>query len=123
MIMRNQTLQSRKAAGDSHADDITPGQRIMLAVLNDALSAFERGLRPRNANERQQFREVDRWIANTSTDWPFAFENVCGRLGINPDYLRDGLKRLKRKVLRGAAPSRAKVLAGRVPPHVRSNRA
>jgi hypothetical protein len=75
--------------------DRTDAQRVMLAVLQDAVKTFEQGLRSRRAVERQRFNEVDRWVASPDTDWPFTFENVCTCLGLDPDYMRDGLHRLK----------------------------
>ncbi|TFH21449.1 MAG: hypothetical protein E4H03_10650 [Myxococcales bacterium] len=79
----------------STGGDRTDTQRVMLAVLQDAVKTFEQGLRSQRAIDRQRFHEVDRWVASPETDWPFTFENVCASLGLDPDYMRDGLRRLK----------------------------
>jgi len=70
--------------------------RLMLAVLEEALVTFSRGLTSENVRERLDFYEVDRWIASRDHDWPFSFENICSCLKIDPDYVRAGLRKLKR---------------------------
>ncbi|RMD83007.1 MAG: hypothetical protein D6815_07735 [Candidatus Dadabacteria bacterium] len=81
-----------------------PRNRLMLAVLEEALATFRRGLGAKKAEQRRLFYEVDRWIASDDTDWPFSFENICGCLGIDPDYIRRGLRKLKREALEGGCP-------------------
>jgi len=73
----------------------------MLAVLEEALVTFQRGLNSPKAEQRRHFYEVDRWVASNDTDWPFSFENICTCLRIDPDYIRSGLQKLKRDALRG----------------------
>jgi len=81
----------------------SPRNRLMLAVLEEALVTFQRGLNSARAEQRRHFYEVDRWVASNDTDWPFSFENICGCLHIDPDYIRAGLQRLKREALKGKA--------------------
>ena len=92
---------------DQPAPEVTasPRNRLMLAVLEEALVTFERGLNSPRAEHRRHFHEVDRWVKSVDTDWPFAFENICACLRIDPDYIRSGLRRLKRDAL--AAGERA----------------
>ncbi len=78
-----------------------PRNRLMLAVLEEALVTFQRGLGSQKAEQRRHFHEVDRWVASDDTDWPFSFENICSCLRIDPDYVRGGLRKLKRDALRG----------------------
>ncbi len=72
-----------------------PENRLMLAVLEEALATFQKGLNSPVPERRQRFFEVDRWISDRDSDWPFSFENICHTLRIDPDYIRDGLRRLK----------------------------
>ena len=81
----------------------SPRNRLMLAVLEEALVTFQRGLNSARAEQRRHFFEVDRWVSSDDTDWPFSFENICNCLRIDPDYIRKGLKRLKTDALRGKA--------------------
>jgi hypothetical protein len=67
----------------------------MLAVLEEALVTFQRGLRSRGLQQRQDSCEVERWVASTDGESPFSFDNICTSLRIDPGYLREGLKRLK----------------------------
>lgn len=83
----------------------------MLAVLEEALVTFQRGLNSPRPEQRRHFHEVDRWVSSIDTDWPFAFENVCGCLRIDADYIRTGLRRLKREAL---AASRSIHKSGRL---------
>ena len=78
-----------------------PRNRLMLAVLEEALVTFQRGLASPRAEQRRHFYEVDRWVASRDTEWPFSFENICGCLRIDPDYIRSGLRRMKRDALSG----------------------
>ncbi len=89
--------------GEAERPEITasPRNRLMLAVLEEALVTFQRGLNAHRAEQRRSFHEVDRWVASRDTDWPFSFENICTTLQIDPDYVRRGLKRLKAEALRG----------------------
>ena len=93
------------AIADLHGDrpELTanPRNRLMLAVLEEALVTFQRGLDSPKAEQRRHFHEVDRWVSSNDTDWPFSFENICSCLRIDPDYIRGGLRKLKRDALRG----------------------
>ena len=79
-----------------------PSNRLMLAVLEEALVTFRRGVDSPIAEQRRLFHEVDRWVRSNDTDWPFSFENICGCLRIDPDYIRYGLRRCKREALEGS---------------------
>lgn len=87
--------------GDRPELTANPRNRLMLAVLEEALVTFQRGLDSQKAEQRRHFHEVDRWVASDDTDWPFSFENICSCLRIDPDYVRGGLRKLKREALRG----------------------
>jgi len=106
------TAADLSLVADQPSAEVTasPGNRLMLAVLEEALVTFQRGLNSPRAEHRRHFHEVDRWIKSGDTDWPFAFENVCASLHIDPDYIRAGLKRLKFNAL--AAGGRAVRSAG-----------
>ncbi len=73
----------------------TPSKRLALAILQDAILAIERGVRSSNVQQRREFHDVERWVDNTAVDWPFSFENVCATVGLDADYVRGGLRRIK----------------------------
>jgi hypothetical protein len=75
-------------------------ERLMLAVLQDAVECFQENLLSQQPWEKKLFQEAENWILDKNTDWPFSFENICETLKLNPDYIRQGLlvwKEAKRK--------------------------
>jgi len=68
-------------------------KRLMLAVLEEAVATFQRHLDSKTRHGQRVFQEAEEWIQSTDTSWPFAFENICNALEINPEYLRRGLER------------------------------
>ena len=97
-------------------------KRLMLAVLEEAVATFQRNLHAKTARGQRLFREAEEWIASPDTSWMFAFESICHTLGLDPQYLRDGLERLKERAptsgarvyrFRRAAPRRTSVTQAR----------
>jgi hypothetical protein len=87
-----------------------PENRLMLAVLEEALVTFQRGLNSPIPERRKRFCEVDRWVSEKDSDWPFSFENICQTLRIDPDYIRAGLRSLKCQSLSRRAHARGRKL-------------
>lgn len=91
-LIRNSTLLSREAALEAG-----PSNRLLLAVLEEALIAFQRGVAVTDYNNaRKNFLEAKEWIASDDDKWPFAFLVVCEALSIDPEYIRTGLKQLEK---------------------------
>jgi hypothetical protein len=76
-----------------------PETRLMLAVLQDALIVFYRGLDTRDSEAIEAFREVDYWFRDRDFDNVFSFENICSALGISAGCVRDNLNDARRVVL------------------------
>ena len=74
----------------------TPEERLMVAVLEEALATYVRGFHSSDPMVRQASREVDEWVRSRDNDELFSFESVCGVLGLDAGYLRAGLSTLKR---------------------------
>jgi hypothetical protein len=75
-------------------------QRLMLAVLQDAVECFQKYVLAQCLWEKRLFQEAEDWILERNSGWPFSFENICENLQLNPDYIRHGLlvwKEAKRK--------------------------
>lgn len=70
-------------------------RRLMIAVLEDAIDVFRKRAGARDRRGRQLFEEAEAWIEDTDRSWLYAFENVCDVLGIDAEYLRGGLRKLK----------------------------
>jgi hypothetical protein len=77
---------------------LEPEKRLLLAVLEDAIDCFRENHSARCGKSKQLFDEAQDWILDAS-DWVFGFENICGALGFNPEYMREGLVRWRQKQL------------------------
>jgi hypothetical protein len=73
----------------------TPEERLMSAVLEEAVTTFERGLHSHDPMVRQAAMEVDQWVRSRESDELFSFESVCGNLGLSAGYVRAGLAAMK----------------------------
>ncbi|MGH8007342.1 MAG: hypothetical protein ACREQ3_10060 [Candidatus Binatia bacterium] len=76
-----------------------PEKRLMLAVMEDAISTFQKSVYGITRRQRRLLKETEEWIGSADIAWPFSFENICAALDIEADYLRTGLKRWKRTLL------------------------
>ena len=65
-------------------------RRLMAALLSDGIEAYILHCAARRGGER--IDAVD-WVETRDQDYVFSFDNVCECLGIDPEYLRIGLKR------------------------------
>ena len=74
-------------------DHFFPEQKLMFAVLTDAIECFQKYIASTNRRSRNLFREAERWILSHEKDWPFSFEHICDALHLSPSYLRVGLLR------------------------------
>ena len=63
-------------------------ERLMLAILGDALAGFQKYAFARDTRGRRLFREADNWIHCRDREWPFSFENICDILKIDAAYVR-----------------------------------
>lgn len=71
-----------------------PERRLMVAVLEDAVSCLLMNLRRCNLRQRKQYEEARRWVTvEEESEWIFSFRNICEVLGMDPSYLRRGLIR------------------------------
>lgn len=69
-------------------------QRLMLAVLVDAINVLQGWQRAGSARKRQAFAEAAQWVNARGTNYPFSFDSVCDALEIDPDALRSRLRGL-----------------------------
>lgn len=72
-----------------------PEQRLMLAVLLDAVECFQKRPVSRKRKPTSLFLATEAWIFEDDWQWPFSFVNICEGLGVDPAYLRKGLHRWK----------------------------
>lgn len=72
-------------------------KKLMLAVIEDAVSCFQKYSSARDKKGKQLFHEVEEWIMEEKDEWLFSFANICESLEIHPGYLRRGLVQWKDK--------------------------
>lgn len=70
-----------------------PEKRLMLAVLEDALTTYQKHFSSRGGRGLRLFRETQEWIFREDNGLPFSFSNICDVVGFDPDYIRQGLAR------------------------------
>lgn len=94
-------LPAQYFATTKRKDHLDPEKKLMLAVLEDAIWCFQHCLLAQDKRGKSLFSEAEEWIMEEHTDWLFSFQNICEVLGLNPQYVREGLIRWKRKALNG----------------------
>lgn len=87
-----------------------PERRLMVAVLEEAISALLAGVSSTDEERRAVAREAECWFASDSRGWPFAFCTLCDVLGLDAASVRDvvGAWRERRRAFR-----RPRLQAGR----------
>lgn len=73
----------------SRLDVSTPERRLALGVLADAVRQVRLG--------GELAADDEAWFASPATDHPFAFLSICEQLGLDPEHLRRGLRRMHRR--------------------------
>jgi hypothetical protein len=106
------TLDDRYTTGLLVPDTLLPSQffaslhqksrmdgerRLMVAVLEDALNCFQKHVEATDPKARQLFLDAEEWIMSADQSWFFSFVNVCETLGLDPEYVREGLLKWRDK--------------------------
>jgi hypothetical protein len=69
-------------------------QRLMLAVLVDAINVLQSWKGNGSARKRRLFAEAAQWVNTQGTTHLFSFDSICDALEINPELLRSRLREL-----------------------------
>lgn len=84
-----------------------PERDLFVAVLYDAIQVLIHARPDGRGDEARRYREAVWWIESSGDDYLFSFDSVCEALGIDPSYLREGLRAPKasrlQKARRGAS--------------------
>jgi hypothetical protein len=92
------TIANDAGARESYFDTfrrseyLEPEKALLLALLEDAIHCYRKFAAARNRSGRQQFREAEAWLMGGGDGWVFAYENVCALLGLDPEYVRRGVR-------------------------------
>lgn len=76
--------------------ELGPEKNLLLAVLEDALTCYQKNIRAKSNKGRAAFEEAEKWLLDDAEDHLFSFRIVCDTLGLNPDWLRRGLMEWKK---------------------------
>jgi len=72
---------------------LSPEHGLMVAVLEVALADYQRCWKVRDKKSMERFADAQAWILESNSEWIFSFVNCCEAVGIEPDYLRQGVLR------------------------------
>ena len=82
-----------------------PELRLRGAVLEDAIRCFCQCAGSPGVRSQRLFRETAQWFESHDVSWPFAFENICDALALEPDWIRGLLTRWRdERKLAGSFP-------------------
>ncbi len=70
-----------------------PECRLLWAVLENAVDAYMKYATATGRRGKRLFREAEEWIWRDDPSWLCSFVSICHMLGVDPDYLRRGLRR------------------------------
>ncbi len=85
-------LGAQLSSGSNYPAALEPEIRLMLMILEDAIACYQRFLNAQNDPALRQFRDAERWLFGSDEDWIFSFNHICSYIGVDPDYLRAGLR-------------------------------
>lgn len=66
---------------------------LLYAILEDAIDCFRKQFVSRKRRDLRLAREAEEWLFSESAHWSFSFVNICAVVGLDPGYIRIGLKR------------------------------
>jgi hypothetical protein len=97
------------AAGDSsmaeqyldtfcRSEPLEPERTLIAAILEDAVHSYRKYGQARDRHGKKRFREAEEWLMEDGSDWIFSFRHVCEHLGLEPNYVRRGLRKVKGRI-------------------------
>jgi hypothetical protein len=78
---------------------------LLLAVIEGAVSDYQKYATAVSGRGRRLFAEAEAWLASSTTDRPLDFESICHAVGLDPSFIRSGLRRWRRESSRRMLPS------------------
>lgn len=70
-----------------------PECRLLRAVLENAIDTYMKYAAATSQRGKRLFREAEEWIMQDDPTWLCSCVSICNVLGLDPDYLRMGLRR------------------------------
>jgi len=72
-------------------------QRLMFAILEDAISIYVNYREPSTSKKRCVFRETQRWFRSNDRTWVFSFLRICEVLDLDSDTIRRRVRLMRDK--------------------------
>ena len=72
---------------------LEPEKALLLAVLEDGIRTFQDNIFSETGKKRALLDEAREWLFTEGFEHVFSFNSVCSSLGLDPGYIRRGLKR------------------------------
>jgi|SRR6185295_17315221 len=79
---------------------------LLFAVLADAVECYQKYAH--DPRSREAFAETEEWLNSEDRSSLFAFETLCDALGIEPGYLRRGLREWRNRQAAARTPAPGK---------------
>ena len=71
----------------------SPECRLLWAILRDGIEAYMKYATATDRRGQRLFREAREWILQDDPTWLCSFVSICHIVGLEPEYIRDGLER------------------------------
>jgi hypothetical protein len=97
-VVQGGAAEKKARASSGRYRSAAPERRLVLAVLEDAISIFLRPTGRRSARDARLEVEVEAWLAADDPSWPLSFVNVCAVLELSPECLRRALAAARARV-------------------------
>jgi hypothetical protein len=92
------TLLSTQYFGRLRSTERSGERRLMVAVLEDGVLTYLKYAHATDPKARELFEEAAEWIDSSETDL-MAFETICHAVGLDPEYIRRGLRLRTQKAI------------------------
>jgi hypothetical protein len=73
----------------------TGEQRLMAAIMEDAVAVCSKTTPPKTSKGRHVLRETLRWVRSNDRAWIFSFLRICEMLDLDPSAIRRGIRLLR----------------------------
>src|SRR4029453_5315391 len=70
----------------------TGEQRLMAAIMEDAVAVCSKPSIPKSSKARHVLRETLRWVRSNDRTWMFSFLRICEMLDLEPSAIRRGIR-------------------------------
>lgn len=96
-------IQPHTGLADQYFETVRPSREpapeklLMIAVLADAVTCFQKYLFAKRRRAKSVFQEAQDWIFSDNENPLFSYRNICEILDIDFQRLREGLMEWKRR--------------------------